>query len=104
MIDIVDLFEGETGRMYVSPRRIVEVAIENNAATLIFVHNHPSGDSTPSKIDKRLTRDLVFAGNILQIRVLDHIVIGDGHYFSFADGGLIQKYEDDFLRLKVKCI
>ncbi|MBA7630495.1 hypothetical protein ES703_38017 [subsurface metagenome] len=104
IIDIVDLFEGETGRTYVSPRKVIEEAIEHNAAALIFIHNHPSGDPAPSKTDKRLTRDFVFVGNILQIRVLDHIIIGENRYFSFADEGLIQQYEDDFLNIKIRRI
>jgi len=69
---------------------------------LIFVHNHPSGDPTPSKSDKQFTRDLVFVGNIVQIKVLAHIIIGENRYFSFADEGLIEKYEDNFLNLKIK--
>ena len=71
---------------------------------MIFVHNHPSGDPTLSKSDKRLTRDLVFIGNIIQIKVLDHIVIGGNRYFSFADEGLIQKYQDDFLNLRIRSL
>lgn len=101
IIDILDFFEGGADTIYFHPRRIIENAIEHEAAALIFVHNHPSGDPTPSKPDKGLTRDFVFAGNILQIRVLDHIVIGDDNYFSFADEGLIQKYEDDFLNMRI---
>ena len=69
---------------------------------MYFVHNHPSGDPTPSKSDKQLTRDLVFLGNVLQIKVLDHIIVGENRYFSFADEGLIQKYEDNFLNLKIR--
>jgi DNA repair protein RadC len=70
----------------------------------MFVHNHPSGDPTPSKSDKLLTRDLVFMGYILQIKVLDHIIIGENRYFSFADEGLIEKYEDSFLNLRIKSL
>ena len=68
----------------------------------IFVHNHPSGDPVPSKSDKQLTRDLVFVGKIIQIKVLDHIVIGENRYFSFADEGLIEKYELDFLNYRIR--
>jgi DNA repair protein RadC len=102
IIDTVDLFEGTRDIIPIRPREIVESAIEHNAAGLIFVHNHPTGDPTPSKSDKRLTRDLVFVGNILQINVLDHIIIGADSYFSFADDGLIHKYQDDFFNLKIK--
>lgn len=104
IIDIVDLFEGDTGLVYIRPREIIGRAIGYEAASLLFAHNHPSGDPAPSKIDKRLTRDLVSVGNILQIKVHDHIIIGDNCYFSFADAGLLQQYEDDFLNLKIRCI
>jgi len=102
IIDTVDLFEGTLGSIPIRPREIVQSAIKHNAAALIFVHNHPAGDPAPSRSDKQLTRDLVFIGMILQIKVLDHIVIGEDRYFSFADDGLIQKYEDNFLNLKIR--
>ncbi len=102
IIDTIDLFEGTLDSIPVRPREIVEGAIKNNATALIFVHNHPTGDPAPSKSDKRLTRDLVFIGNIVQIRVLDHIIIGGDTYFSFADERLVQKYQDDFLNLRIR--
>jgi DNA repair protein RadC len=102
IIDTADLFEGTLESIPIRPREIIEGAINHHAAHLIFVHNHPSGDPTPSKSDKQLTRDLVFVGNILQIKVLDHIIIGGNTYFSFADEELIEKYEDNFLNLKIR--
>jgi DNA repair protein RadC len=102
IIDTVDLFEGTTDSIPIRPREIVESAIAHSAAGLIFVHNHPTGDPTPSKTDKQLTRDLVFVGAILQMKILDHIIIGENSYFSFADDGLIQKYQDNFLNLKIR--
>jgi DNA repair protein RadC len=102
IIDTVDLFEGTLDSIPIRPREIVEGAINHNATRLIFAHNHPSGDPTPSKSDKQLTRDLVFVGNILYINVLDHIIIGGNRYFSFADEGLITRYEDSFLNLKIR--
>ena len=104
IIDAADLFEGTLDGIPIRPREIVESAIKHKATRLIFAHNHPSGDPTPTKSDKQITRDLVFMGLILQIKVLDHIIIGDDTYFSFADEGLIQKYEDDFLNLKIRGI
>lgn len=101
IIDTVTLFEGTLESIPIRPREIVESAIEHRAVAVVFVHNHPSGDPAPSKSDKQLTRDLVFVGNIVQIKVLDHIVIGDNSYFSFADEGLIKKYELDFLDLRI---
>jgi DNA repair protein RadC len=78
----------------------MKAAIKHDAVSLIFVHNHPSGDPEPSKYDKEVTRDLVFAGNIMRIRVLDHIIIGNDRYYSFASQGLIEEYETDFLSLR----
>ena len=102
IIEIVDLFEGTVNSSVISPREVMEGAIKHNAAALIFVHNHPAGNPEPSGNDKEVTRDLVYAGSIMRIRVLDHIIIGNNRYFSFAGEGLIEEYELDFLNLKVK--
>ena len=66
------------------------------------MHNHPSGNPEPSKADRDVTRDLVYAAAIMQLKVLDHIIIGDNAYFSFAGQGLIDQYGLDFLGLKMK--
>jgi DNA repair protein RadC len=100
IIDTADLFEGTVDSSSISPREVMENALKQNASSLIFVHNHPSGDPEPSRHDKEVTRGLVFAGNIMQIKVLDHIVIGGNKYFSFAAEGLIEEYELDFLNLR----
>jgi DNA repair protein RadC len=100
VIEVEDVFAGTLTASAVYPREIVEKAIKHNAASLIFAHNHPSGNPEPSDNDKQITRDLVFAGNIMQIKVLDHIVIGDNSYFSFADKGLIEEYDQAFLSLR----
>ncbi len=102
IIHATDLFEGTLDSLPIRPREIVDSAIKHNATRLLFAHNHPAGDPTPSRSDKQLTRDLVFMGMILQIKVLDHIIIGEDRYFSFADEGLIEKYEDNFLNLKIR--
>jgi DNA repair protein RadC len=100
IIDIADLFEGTVNSSSIYPREVMKDAIKHDAVSLIFVHNHPSGDPEPSKYDKEITRDLVFAGNIMRIRVLDHIIIGNDRYYSFASQGLIEEYETDFLNLR----
>jgi DNA repair protein RadC len=100
VVEIEDLFEGTLNASAIYPREIVRGAVKHNAAALIFVHNHPAGNPQPSDNDKQITQDLVFAANIMQIRVLDHIIIGDNRYFSFADAGLIAGYDSDFLALK----
>ncbi len=100
LIEAEDLFEGSLTSSVVYPREIMKKAIKYDAANLIFVHNHPSGDPDPSPSDKDITKELLFAGNLMQIKVLDHIIIGDNKYFSFADKGLIEEYNLDFLSLK----
>jgi len=102
IIDTEDLFVGTLDGIHIYPREIQESVIKHKATGLIFVHNHPSGDCTPSQNDKQITRDLVFIGLVLRIKVLDHIIIGENRYFSFADAGLIAKYEDDFLNLRLR--
>ncbi|MEK6604917.1 MAG: JAB domain-containing protein, partial [Nitrospirota bacterium] len=62
-------------------------AVKESAAAVIFVHNHPSGDPEASPEDRALTRRLVSVGEIIGIRVLDHVIIGDRQYVSFADEG-----------------
>ena len=100
IIEIEDLFKGTLNQSSIYPREIIKSAIKHNAAALIFVHNHPSGNPEPSLSDKEITKELVFAGNLMQIRVLDHIIIGENEYFSFADKGLIEEYNLRYLSLK----
>jgi DNA repair protein RadC len=57
------------------------------------VHNHPSGDPEPSVSDREITKELVFAANVMQLKALDHIIIGNNCYFSFADEGMIEDYD-----------
>jgi DNA repair protein RadC len=102
IIDTADLFEGTINASSISPREVMESAIKHYAASLIFVHNHPSGNPEPSQSDKEITRDLVYAGRIMQIKVLDHIIIGENRYFSFAGEGLLEEYELNFLNLKIR--
>jgi len=71
----------------VHPRETFKAAILMSAAAIILAHNHPSGDPTPSAEDRALTDRLVKAGNLLGIRVIDHVIVGDNRYVSFADQG-----------------
>lgn len=74
----------------VHPREVFKMAILGNAVSLVLVHNHPSGDPTPSPEDVDITKRLVAAGELLGIKVLDHVIIGDNDcYTSFADKGLL---------------
>lgn len=75
-----------TGSLVV-PRDVYLPAIRESAAAVIFVHNHPSGDPTPSKEDIDITRRLREVGDLIGIRVLDHVIIGQGRYVSFVDDG-----------------
>jgi DNA repair protein RadC len=97
IIDTVDLSEGTVNSSSVSPREVIEGALRYNAAALIFAHNHPSGATDPSTADMSITRELVYAGRIMHIKILDHIIIGDNRFYSFAGEGLIEKYETEFL-------
>lgn len=83
--------EGSLTVSIVHPREVFASAIRESAAAVIFLHNHPSGDPTPSQDDHRLTDRLVAAGRLLGISVLDHVIIGDGRYVSFADEGWLTR-------------
>ncbi|MBN1272729.1 MAG: DNA repair protein RadC [Candidatus Aminicenantes bacterium] len=96
------VFEGTVDSSAVYPREILKMALFFNASSLIFIHNHPSGDPEPSASDREITRDLVFAAHTVQISVLDHIIIGNDRYFSFADHGLIREY--DIMYGKLRCL
>ena len=73
----------------VHPREVFRAAIEASAAAIILAHNHPSGDPTPSADDRAVTEQLVEAGKLLDLPVLDHVILGRGRFTSFADRGLL---------------
>jgi DNA repair protein RadC len=73
----------------VHPREVFRAAIAEAAAGIIVVHNHPSGDPTPSADDRAVTRQLVDAGRLLDVPVYDHVIVGGDRYVSFAEGGLL---------------
>jgi DNA repair protein RadC len=93
VIEEKTLFEGTVDSSAVYPREVIRDALRYEASALIFAHNHPSGDPEPSLCDREVTRDLVFAARVVQVKVLDHIIIGNNRYFSFADQGLIDDYD-----------
>lgn len=84
------LFRGTIDRSVVYPRLIVERALKYPTKGIIFAHNHPSGDLKPSRKDIELTHELKELLEILDIKLLDHIIISDEDYFSFYDNGLIE--------------
>lgn len=83
------MFEGTIDAASVYPREVVKRALFHNAAALILAHNHPSGVAEPSQADRRITRRLTDALALVDIRVLDHFVVGDGEVVSFAERGWI---------------
>ena len=87
MVREATVSEGSLTVSIVHPREVFNLAVRESAAAVIFVHNHPSGDPSPSEEDRALTARLVAAGELLGIQVLDHLIVGDGRYTSFADNG-----------------
>lgn len=80
-----DISEGSLNASIVHPREVFVEAIRKNSNKIIVMHNHPSGDPTPSREDHVITKRLVEAGKIIGIEVLDHVIIGDGIYYSFRE-------------------
>ena len=87
LIAFDELFRGTIDSASVYPREVIKHAIEHNAAAVILVHNHPSGDPEPSDADRRITQRLQQALGLVDIRVLDHVVVGYEGYVSFAERG-----------------
>lgn len=85
----VAVSDGSLNAVMIHPREVFRLAIAENSAAVILVHNHPSGNTEPSKEDIAITRQLVEAGRIVDIRVLDHIIIGGDAYTSLAERHLI---------------
>lgn len=85
----VTITRGLLNSSLVHPREVFREAIAENAAAIILVHNHPSGDPTPSGDDRAVTEQLVQAGKLLDIPVQDHVIVGRGRYISFAEAGLL---------------
>jgi DNA repair protein RadC len=83
------LFRGTIDQSMVYPRVVVQRALAANAAAVIFAHQHPSGNSKPSAADRMITRRLRDALDLIDIRVLDHFIIGQGEPYSFAESGLL---------------
>jgi len=80
---------GTLSETSIHPREVFKTALLSNAAAVIFMHNHPSGRTEPSSEDHAITKKLTEAAKILEIKILDHLIIGEGSYFSFKEHGLI---------------
>ncbi|MFH1120293.1 MAG: DNA repair protein RadC [Bacteroidota bacterium] len=88
-LSVQGISEGGQAGTVADPKKIFKLALEQNAASLILCHNHPSGNLKPSEADIKLTRKLKEAGQMLDMPVLDHLIIGDEKYYSFADEGML---------------
>jgi len=89
LIESIELFRGTIDSATVHPREVVKVALKFNAAATIFAHNHPSGTTDPSQADQRITERLISALNLIDVRVLDHIIVAGTDTYSFAEHGML---------------
>jgi len=84
-----NISEGGISGTVVDPKKIFKISLDNHASSIILGHNHPSGVVTPSEADCRITKKIVDAGAMLEVTVLDHLIIGEDSYYSFADDGAL---------------
>jgi DNA repair protein RadC len=98
IFEVIDIDTGTVDRVNPSVREILMVALKYQSPAMILAHNHPSGNTAPSEADKRLTQDLVKAASAMELRIFDHVIIGENSYFSFADEGLIEEYEIEAIK------
>jgi DNA repair protein RadC len=89
LIAFEELFRGTIDRAGVHPREVLRQTLEHNAAAVMFAHNHPSGVLEPSQADELITRRLKEALALVDVRVLDHFIVGEGQCFSFCEAGLL---------------
>lgn len=83
------IFVGTLNESLIHPREIFQIALEENSAAIILLHNHPSGNPTPSSFDIEITKEITQVGEIMGIPLLDHIIIGDNKYFSLKEKSLL---------------
>jgi len=89
VIDIITISIGSLNSSIVHPREVFLEAVKKSSASIVLLHNHPSGEVQPSREDINITQRLIKAGEIMGIKVLDHIIIGDGKYLSFKEENII---------------
>lgn len=97
IIKDIDISVGSLTESIVHPREALKEIIKESAASVIFLHNHPSGESNPSKNDLDITERLAGACELVGVKVLDHIILGEDNYFSFAQEGLLKKVGVDLV-------
>jgi DNA repair protein RadC len=91
IIKDVTISEGTLTKSIVHPREVIKEAVTESSAALVLIHNHPSGEPQPSQDDIEITNRIISACELVGIKVLDHIIIGDNNYFSFYNEGLIKE-------------
>ena len=89
LLSLKELFRGTVNQAAVYPREVVKAALHFNAAAVILAHNHPSGLTAPSEADRYITERLKAALDLVDIRTLDHFIVGEGVPYSFAEHGLL---------------
>ncbi len=100
ILEIEDVAEGSVSSVSLYPRELMEKALKLNSSCLVLVHNHPSGNISPSEEDQSLTRYLVHLSSLVGLNMLDHIIIGkNGNFFSFREHGLMDSYEGELRTL-----
>ena len=89
IIGIHKISEGGTSGTVVDPKRIFKLGLEHHTSSIILCHSHPSGNLKPSFADEQITKKLKTAGEMLEMNIIDHLIIGNGSYYSFADEGIL---------------
>lgn len=97
VLAIEELHEGTINQTVVYPRKAIELAFKHNAQSVIFVHNHPSGDATPSSMDRQLAKTLDRAADAVDLIVHDHLIIGKNSHFSARESGWFTSYPSHFI-------
>lgn len=97
LLSDVLISHGDTSKVDVSLRRVVAHALQANACAIIAAHNHPAGDPEPSESDRLLTKNMISATRPLNIKLLDHVIVGENTFYSFADSGLLDELEIECL-------
>ncbi len=98
VIDVRKVGEGTVNAASIYPRELMELAIRSSATGIILSHNHPSGSTSPSAEDRRLTMNILVLGELSNMVLHDHIIVGADGYFSFADDGALASLKQQFLR------
>jgi DNA repair protein RadC len=95
ILEIYDISQGTVDSSHLYIREVIERAIMAHAVSFVMVHNHPSGNPDPSRSDRDLTKALIKAGSVMNIKLADHIIIGDNRFYSFAGSGFIDSDMSD---------